>query len=262
MRTLQILAALLALVPGAAFAHPPDEPHPALPPAASAALPAPMPQATSETTVLDVLNASGRALSFRVEESRRELLFTSPTKQRAANLADGARLQLPLKVGTYRVQLEGRAMKNSVELAAGAATRLEWTPTAGEEAAWSLRVSRDGELLFEESLQPASAPTPPGASPGVGRQEGQFTCPMHPEVRLAQPGECPKCGMALVRQAPPSAPSKPETQPGTQSGGGCCGDGDLMPPSSLYACPEHSSVWYGQPGACPQCGSRMVEVSR
>jgi len=26
----------------------------------------------------------------------------------------------------------------------------------------------------------------------------QYTCPMHPEVANAKPGNCPKCGMALV----------------------------------------------------------------
>ena len=25
-----------------------------------------------------------------------------------------------------------------------------------------------------------------------------YTCPMHPEVKSATPGSCPKCGMALV----------------------------------------------------------------
>lgn len=38
---------------------------------------------------------------------------------------------------------------------------------------------------------------PAVAGPGVA---GSFTCPMHPEVRAAKPGRCPKCGMMLVPQ--------------------------------------------------------------
>lgn len=34
---------------------------------------------------------------------------------------------------------------------------------------------------------------------------GIYTCPMHPEVRQATSGSCPKCGMALERESPPVA---------------------------------------------------------
>lgn len=27
-----------------------------------------------------------------------------------------------------------------------------------------------------------------------------YTCPMHPEVTSDKPGDCPKCGMALVKK--------------------------------------------------------------
>jgi hypothetical protein len=37
-----------------------------------------------------------------------------------------------------------------------------------------------------------------GASVAVASSgTGEYTCPMHPEVRLAQPGLCPVCGMRL-----------------------------------------------------------------
>ncbi len=38
-----------------------------------------------------------------------------------------------------------------------------------------------------------------GATPGV--QAVQYTCPMHPEVLSDKPGDCPKCGMALVKKS-------------------------------------------------------------
>ncbi len=37
-----------------------------------------------------------------------------------------------------------------------------------------------------------AAPTPPST------QQNLYTCSMHPDVRLAQPGTCPRCGMQLV----------------------------------------------------------------
>jgi len=41
------------------------------------------------------------------------------------------------------------------------------------------------------------------AQPGDGRAAPQaaatiYTCPIHPEVRRSQPGQCPKCGMTLA----------------------------------------------------------------
>ncbi|TCK83658.1 multicopper oxidase domain-containing protein [Albibacterium bauzanense] len=35
-----------------------------------------------------------------------------------------------------------------------------------------------------------------------------YTCPMHPEIHAAKPGNCPKCGMKLVKEAPRTAPAK------------------------------------------------------
>lgn len=33
-------------------------------------------------------------------------------------------------------------------------------------------------------------------SPTAIERTGEFTCPMHPDVRQRGPGDCPKCGMA------------------------------------------------------------------
>ena len=29
-----------------------------------------------------------------------------------------------------------------------------------------------------------------------------YTCPMHPEIHATKPGNCPKCGMTLVKEKP------------------------------------------------------------
>ena len=53
----------------------------------------------------------------------------------------------------------------------------------------------------------------------AGSEQG-YSCPMHPEVRRGGPGDCPICGMALVRLAPPAvepgadATARPRLPPG------------------------------------------------
>src|SRR5215204_4592688 len=45
-----------------------------------------------------------------------------------------------------------------------------------------------------------------------------YTCIMHPEVQLSKPGNCPKCGMELIKKTitinkPKSQTQKPQTKP-------------------------------------------------
>ena len=62
---------------------------------------------------------------------------------------------------------------------------------------------------------------------------GGYTCPMHPEVRQATPGSCPKCGMALEPVAPVAAAAVE------------------------YTCPMHSEIVRSEPGDCPICGMAL-----
>ncbi len=61
-----------------------------------------------------------------------------------------------------------------------------------------------------------------------------FTCPMHPEVRQAGPGSCPKCGMALEPVEP--AVASPKTE---------------------WTCPMHPEIVRDAPGSCPICGMAL-----
>jgi Cu+-exporting ATPase len=62
----------------------------------------------------------------------------------------------------------------------------------------------------------------------------EYTCPMHPEIRQAGPGFCPKCGMALEPDVAPAAATKTE-----------------------WVCPMHPQIVRDAPGTCPICGMAL-----
>jgi len=75
----------------------------------------------------------------------------------------------------------------------------------------------------------ASATTAAVAGTGV-----MYTCPMHPEVRQAGPGDCPECGMALEPAGAPAPAARTE-----------------------YVCPMHPEIVRDVPGECPICGMAL-----
>jgi Cu+-exporting ATPase len=64
--------------------------------------------------------------------------------------------------------------------------------------------------------------------------EGEYTCPMHPEVREPKPSSCPKCGMALEPLMVTAPRDKTE-----------------------YTCPMHPQIIRDGPGSCPICGMAL-----
>ena len=75
------------------------------------------------------------------------------------------------------------------------------------------------------------------AHPGTAVKPGaSYTCPMHPEIRQASPGSCPKCGMALVSLVPAKAAAE-------------------------YTCPMHPEIRSPKPGSCLKCGMALVPVA-
>ncbi len=59
-----------------------------------------------------------------------------------------------------------------------------------------------------------------------------YTCPMHPDVQEAAPGDCPRCGMALEAAGVPLA-------------------------STQWTCPMHPEIVRDGPGDCPICGMAL-----
>ncbi|RZJ19994.1 multicopper oxidase domain-containing protein [Pedobacter sp. Leaf194] len=61
-------------------------------------------------------------------------------------------------------------------------------------------VKKEGMGKMNMSPQKAAVETP-----SLGET---YTCPMHPEIHASKSGNCPKCGMKLVKEAPKTAPTK------------------------------------------------------
>ncbi len=62
----------------------------------------------------------------------------------------------------------------------------------------------------------------------------KYFCPMCAGVESDQPGDCPKCGMALEKNPAWKSPSK-----------------------AIYICPMHPEIEQEHPGNCPKCGMAL-----
>ncbi len=94
-----------------------------------------------------------------------------------------------------------------------------------------------------------------------------YVCPMHPEIRQDEPGDCPKCSMHLVTEA--DLTGGDHTHSGHHAHQACDGNHhsrhsgtvstqfDTVPSGwegTVYTCPMHSEVRQVEPGSCPLCG--------
>lgn len=97
-------------------------------------------------------------------------------------------------------------------------------------------------MFVSASLQSVLQEDGQAAPTGV---EGQFTCPMHPQVLNQTEGECPHCGMSLVMI--PGAPPAPAAPP---------------PAGPIYACPMgcEGAKTHPEPGNCSVCGMKLTVV--
>jgi Cu+-exporting ATPase len=97
----------------------------------------------------------------------------------------------------------------------------------GQGCAAKFRASPEKYL----QAKPDAAPLKP---PAKAEPQGEYTCPMHPEIKQPGPGSCPKCGMAL-EPATVTAPAK----------------------RTEYTCPMHPQIVRDAPGSCPICGMAL-----
>jgi len=57
-------------------------------------------------------------------------------------------------------------------------------------------------LMTASVIAQTVVPSAPGAIPGAPPPPLDYVCPMHPDLRSATPGKCPRCGMSLILGVP------------------------------------------------------------
>ena len=92
-----------------------------------------------------------------------------------------------------------------------------------------------------------------------------YTCPMHPEIRQTELGDCPKCNMHLVPEGSSGDDGHDHhahtghaaDDKGVAGAKGKGGAYDKVPSNydgAVYTCPMHAEVRQSEPGSCPICG--------
>jgi Cu(I)/Ag(I) efflux system membrane fusion protein len=82
----------------------------------------------------------------------------------------------------------------------------------------------------------------------VAETKEQWQCPMHPSIVQDHPGDCPICGMKLVKVAAAGA------------AGGQQKPASASAQKEQWQCPMHPSIVQDHPGDCPICGMKLVKV--
>lgn len=136
-------------------------------------------------------------------------------------------------------------------------------------------IMRTTVLFFSIMMLLPSFAAGENLSTAQGSMEAIYICPMHPEVRQAEPGLCPICGMVLVPEktgatdqelspAEPSAPPHSHREPEPVSGieEMTTTPAGEEPAETLYICPMHPQFRSPEPGSCPICGMDLVAMQR
>ncbi|MDB5200611.1 MAG: copper oxidase [Ferruginibacter sp.] len=113
------------------------------------------------------------------------------------------------------------------------------------------------KLVLEKAIPKKAVAAKP--APVISKPETKtsaiviYTCPMHPEILSALPGNCPKCGMKLVVRDSAPKTAIPDNPPPVVSKPGA-----VTSPAVSYTCPMHPEIHSPTLGNCPKCGMKLV----
>ncbi len=102
------------------------------------------------------------------------------------------------------------------------------------------------------------------------KQTETYTCVMHPEIHSSKPGNCPKCGMKLVKEKSKATPDSkkkmdmpiPKVKEGSEQnmqGMQMNNNQKEQVQPATYTCVMHPEIHSTKPGNCPKCGMKLVK---
>lgn len=80
--------------------------------------------------------------------------------------------------------------------------------------------------------------------------DAHYVCPMHPKITKNEAGNCPICGMNLVKKEIPKAEESQKESAVKHA------KKHLDP---TYVCPMHPQIVKNKPGSCPICGMHLIK---
>ena len=101
-----------------------------------------------------------------------------------------------------------------------------------------------------------SADKAPAEDPSTGTAT-VWTCSMHPQIALPEPGQCPICGMDLIPREGGEPAAADAHDHGAMEAGGM-EHGNPEPSATVWTCSMHPQIALPEPGQCPICGMDLI----
>ena len=103
-----------------------------------------------------------------------------------------------------------------------------------------------GTIAFAQRETKAETEKPTVTKTEQQKDSVYYTCPMHPDVKLAGEGKRPTCEMNLEQKTLKVCDVKPEKKDTTKT----------------CICPMHPDLQSDKPGKCPKCGMDLVDKKK